>query len=90
MLFCFIVIGSAEEQIKQELQAVAEGVAACVFQSSSPSNPDLRDKDEYAYQSNQDEDVQNNTAGMQNRAKVEVFRKPSMCMFEHFHWLCVY
>ncbi|VVA25080.1 PREDICTED: serine/threonine-kinase [Prunus dulcis] len=63
--------GSAEEQIKQELQAVAEGVAACVFQSSSPSNPDLHDKDEYAYQSNQDEDVQNNTAGMQNRAKVE-------------------
>ncbi|KAK4431815.1 Serine/threonine-protein kinase CTR1 [Sesamum alatum] len=33
--------GSAEEQIKQELQAVAEGVAASVLHSSVPSNPDL-------------------------------------------------
>lgn len=33
-------IGSAEELIKQELQAVAEGVAASVLQSSTPSNPD--------------------------------------------------
>lgn len=33
--------GSAEEQIKRELQAVAEGVAASVFHSSLPSNPDL-------------------------------------------------
>ncbi|KAM7472982.1 hypothetical protein LguiA_011165 [Lonicera macranthoides] len=33
--------GSAEEKIKQELQAVAEGVAANVLQSSMPSNPDI-------------------------------------------------
>ncbi|CAA0819952.1 Protein kinase superfamily protein with octicosapeptide/Phox/Bem1p domain [Striga hermonthica] len=33
--------GSAEELIKQELQAVAEGVAATVLHSSIPSNPDL-------------------------------------------------
>ncbi|KAI5674456.1 hypothetical protein M9H77_14820 [Catharanthus roseus] len=33
--------GSTEEQIKQELQAVAEGVAASVLQSSPPSNHDL-------------------------------------------------
>lgn len=33
--------GSAEEQIKRELQAVAEGVAASVFNSSVISNPDL-------------------------------------------------
>lgn len=33
--------GSAEELIKQELQAVAEGVAASVLQSSLPSNSDL-------------------------------------------------
>ncbi|KAH6819186.1 kinase superfamily with octicosapeptide/Phox/Bem1p domain-containing protein [Perilla frutescens var. frutescens] len=33
--------GSAEEQIKRELQAVAEGVAASVFHSSVPSNPDV-------------------------------------------------
>ncbi|XP_043701330.1 uncharacterized protein LOC122651841 isoform X2 [Telopea speciosissima] len=34
------VKGAAEEQIKQDLQAVAEGVAASVLQSSLPSNPD--------------------------------------------------
>ncbi|KAL7586257.1 uncharacterized protein LOC111908357 [Lactuca sativa] len=33
-------IGSAEELIKQELQAVAEGVAASVLHSSTPSNPE--------------------------------------------------
>ncbi|KAL8497753.1 hypothetical protein ACS0TY_021185 [Phlomoides rotata] len=33
--------GSAEERVKQELQAVAEGVAASVLHSSVPSNPDL-------------------------------------------------
>ncbi|XP_070018538.1 RAF-like serine/threonine-protein kinase PRAF isoform X1 [Nicotiana sylvestris] len=33
--------GSAEEMIKRELQAVAEGVAASVLQSSTPSNADL-------------------------------------------------
>ncbi|PIN08645.1 Tyrosine kinase [Handroanthus impetiginosus] len=32
---------SAEDLIKQELQAVAEGVAASVLHSSVPSNPDL-------------------------------------------------
>lgn len=76
MNFCcyfFFSIGSAEEQIKQELQAVAEGVAACVFQSSLPSNPELHDKDESAFESNREEEAQNNTAGMPNRAKVEVF-----------------
>jgi tRNA A-37 threonylcarbamoyl transferase component Bud32 len=33
--------GSAEEKLKQELQAVAEGVAANVLQSSTPSIPDI-------------------------------------------------
>ncbi|KAL6226206.1 hypothetical protein ACLB2K_000169 [Fragaria x ananassa] len=47
--------GSAEEQIKQDLQAVAEGVAASVFKSSSLSNPVFNDKNESAYDSNQDE-----------------------------------
>lgn len=32
--------GSAEEQIKRELQAVAEGVVASVFNSFVASNPD--------------------------------------------------
>lgn len=33
--------GSAEEQIRQELQAVAEGVAASVLCSSGPSTPPI-------------------------------------------------
>nr|XP_017190695.2 uncharacterized protein LOC103447271 isoform X1 [Malus domestica] len=63
--------GSAEEQIKQELQAVAEGVAACVFQSSTPSDSYLHDKNESAYATNRNEEVQNNAAGMQNRTESE-------------------
>ena len=74
LFFCFFVVGSAEEQIKQELQAVAEGVAACVFQSSTPSDSYLHDKNESAYESNRDEEVQNNAAGMQNRSESEVFK----------------
>ncbi|TQE03060.1 hypothetical protein C1H46_011231 [Malus baccata] len=61
----------SEEQIKQELQAVAEGVAACVFQSSTPSDSYLHDKNESAYESNRDEEVQNNAAGMKNRSESE-------------------
>lgn len=38
-------VGSAEDKIKQELQAVAEGVAASVLHSSTPSNPDLHARD---------------------------------------------
>lgn len=41
----FLNEGSEEDHIKQELQAVAEGVAACVLHSSTPSNPDLNAKD---------------------------------------------
>lgn len=40
MSFVIARIDSAEEQIKRELQAVAEGVAASVFHSSVQSNPD--------------------------------------------------
>ncbi|KAK9947425.1 hypothetical protein M0R45_003051 [Rubus argutus] len=60
--------GSTEEQIKQELQAVAEGVAASVFQSSSPSNPDIIDQNESAYESNQDEG-QISTSSMQHNVE---------------------
>ncbi|KAI3811246.1 hypothetical protein L1987_20965 [Smallanthus sonchifolius] len=43
--------GSAEELIKQELQAVAEGVAASVLRSSTPSHPDLNKHSSEAKQS---------------------------------------
>ncbi|KAM5548105.1 hypothetical protein ABKV19_002187 [Rosa sericea] len=56
--------GSAEELIKQG-KAVAEGVAASVLQSSLPSNPDFHDKNESAYDSNQDEG-QISTSSMQH------------------------
>ncbi|KAI3684966.1 hypothetical protein L6452_34196 [Arctium lappa] len=48
-------IGSAEELIKQELQEVAEGVAAFVLHSSTPSNPDSNrhGRSEHALESNQ-------------------------------------
>ncbi|XP_015893672.2 uncharacterized protein LOC107427772 isoform X1 [Ziziphus jujuba] len=58
--------GSAEEQIKQELQAVAEGVAASVFQPSTSANPDLRDKNESSNGSKQDGDVENSDAAVQH------------------------
>lgn len=69
VLFFVVIVGSTEEQIKQELQAVAEGVAASVFQSSSPSNPDILDNNESAYESNQDEG-QISTSSMQHNVEV--------------------
>lgn len=73
--FVFPVKGSGEEQIKQELQAVAEGVAASVFQPSTSSNPDFRDKSE-SNGSKQGGGVENRDADMQlkeqHKDKVEV------------------
>ncbi|KAF8033861.1 hypothetical protein BT93_C0203 [Corymbia citriodora subsp. variegata] len=52
--------GSAEDLIKQELQNVAEGVAASVLKSALPSNPDLTvyEANESAHEAYQDKDVQ--------------------------------
>lgn len=53
--------GSAEELIKQELQAVAEGVAASVLQSSTPSSSDfsVHERNESSFYANQEtEDVE--------------------------------
>ncbi|XP_024961300.1 uncharacterized protein LOC112501804 isoform X2 [Cynara cardunculus var. scolymus] len=60
-------IGSAEELIKQELQAVAEGVAASVLHSSTPSNPDSsrHGRSEHALESNQSGEAQNSNADVQ-------------------------
>ncbi|KAK6236088.1 PB1 domain - like 10 [Theobroma cacao] len=64
--------GSAEELIKKELQAVAEGVAASVFQSSTPSNPDIPAEVNVAgYEANQDTDVSTSNIEMQHKAKLE-------------------
>ncbi|XP_075643037.1 RAF-like serine/threonine-protein kinase 24 isoform X2 [Castanea sativa] len=61
--------GSAEEQIKQDLQAVAEGVAATVLHSATSSNPDLHDRNES--EAIQDGDNQNSSVDMQRKAKAE-------------------
>lgn len=52
--------GSAEDLIKQDLQNVAEGVAASVLQSALPSNPDLTvyEGNESTDEAYQDKDVQ--------------------------------
>lgn len=63
MVFIFYVTGSAEEQIRNDLQAVAEGVAASVFQPSTTSNPESID-------SIQDADVKKSSA--EHKAKAEV------------------
>lgn len=59
---CLILssVGSAEDLIKQELQNVAEGVAASVLQSALPSNPDLTvyEGNEPAHEAYQEKDVQ--------------------------------
>lgn len=61
-------VGSAEELIKQELQAVAEGVAASVLSSSTPSHPDLN---KHSSEANQSAEAQNSNADVQP-AVVEV------------------
>ncbi|XVE98476.1 hypothetical protein REPUB_Repub03eG0109700 [Reevesia pubescens] len=64
--------GSAEELIKKELQAVAEGVAASVFQSSTPSNPDIQaEVNTSGYECNLDTDVSTSDIEMQHKAKFE-------------------
>lgn len=74
MKFLLAHKGSAEERIKQELQDVAEGVAASVLHSSVPSNPDLS---VYARSASppitqQNGDVQPANVEIQERDKFEV------------------
>ncbi|KAI3771784.1 hypothetical protein L6452_02952 [Arctium lappa] len=66
-------IGSAEELIKQELQAVAEGVAASVLHSSTPSNPDSNrhGRSEHALEANQSGEAQKSNADVQPGDEVE-------------------
>ncbi|KAG6739908.1 hypothetical protein POTOM_057526 [Populus tomentosa] len=64
--------GSAEELIRQELKAVAEGVAASVFQSDT-SNPEqnVPERNEPAYEPNQEKEDSNESVEMQRKAKLE-------------------
>ena len=84
IVVAFTAKGSAEEFIKKELQAVAEGVAASVFQSSTPSNPDIpAEVNASGYEGNQDTDVSTSDIEMQHKAKFEV------CNLRSLHSLSV-
>lgn len=72
----FTVKGSAEEKIKQELQAVAEGVAANVLQSSMPSNPDIdvNVRSGSSFEASQNSNVHDNNVEMQMGERYEVLK----------------
>ncbi|XP_043721331.1 uncharacterized protein LOC122668846 [Telopea speciosissima] len=65
--------GTVEEQIKQDLQAVAEGVAASVLQSSTHSNPDssIQENNKVQAEANRGRELPDGDAEANNRAKVE-------------------
>ncbi|KAJ6731806.1 SERINE-THREONINE PROTEIN KINASE [Salix purpurea] len=64
--------GSTEELIRQELKAVAECVAASVFQPAT-SNPEQKvsERNEYAYEQNQEKEDSNESVEIQHKAKLE-------------------
>ncbi|KAK6151660.1 hypothetical protein DH2020_014295 [Rehmannia glutinosa] len=72
--------GSAEELIKQELQAVAEGVAASVLHSSVPSNPDLSVYPRSASPpiTQQNSDVHPANVEIQHRDTLEIIRNSDL------------
>nr|KYP36094.1 Serine/threonine-protein kinase CTR1 [Cajanus cajan] len=61
-IFCFgfLIEGSAEDIEDQQLQAVAEDVAASVLHSRTPSNSDLHSRDVSCQENIEDGSVQNN------------------------------
>ncbi|KAJ0746550.1 putative protein kinase TKL-Pl-6 family [Helianthus annuus] len=59
---------SAEELIKQELQAVAEGVAASVLRSSTPTQPDLN---KHSSEANPSGEAQNSNEDAQSGVEIE-------------------
>ena len=68
-----MVEGSTEELIRQELKAVAECVAASVFQPAT-SNPEQKvsERNESAYEQNQEKEDSNESVEIQHKAKLEV------------------
>lgn len=89
IVVAFIAKGSAEELIKDELRAVAEGVAASVFRSSTHSNPDIpAETNASGNEGYQDTDVLPSDIKLQHKAKFEVwnirsFRFPFVYSFPH-------
>ncbi|KAJ6330694.1 hypothetical protein OIU76_009316 [Salix suchowensis] len=68
--------GSAEELIRKELKAVAEGVAASVFQSvNSNPEPTVSESCESAYEPNQEKEVSNEGLEMKEKTKFEDMKK---------------
>lgn len=84
--YLFLLKGSTEEQIKQELQAVAEGVAASVLQSSPPSNHDLSGpgRSESPSTIQQNSEVQSIDRGVLNVDKFDVSNSPSLVSLNPF------
>lgn len=75
--------------IKQELQAIAEGVAASVLQTTI-SNPEisLHEKNESPSLSDKDMEIQKSDLEIQLKAKVEVLKLPFLTLF-FFSFVCM-
>lgn len=79
--------------IKQELQAIAEGVAASVLHSTT-SNPEIsiHEKNEPLSLSNKDIELQDSDLEMQHKSKVEVLKLLVLtffvCMYVLFFFPC--
>ncbi|KAF1892500.1 hypothetical protein Lal_00010966 [Lupinus albus] len=63
--------GSLEDRQNQQLQAVAEGVAASVLHSSTPSNPDLHARDVPHHEDMENIDAQNDLIDIQCTDKTQ-------------------
>lgn len=58
------LVGSSEEQIRKDLQAVAEGVAASVLQSAQSSSSELHERIDPVCETITEGDVQNNDVSL--------------------------
>ncbi|OVA12898.1 Phox/Bem1p [Macleaya cordata] len=70
--------GSAEEHIKQELQAVAEGVAASVLQSSLASDHSVHEMKEFIPEADQDREFHGDNVEAQDVAKLPDKTNPGL------------
>ncbi|CAL0304911.1 unnamed protein product [Lupinus luteus] len=63
--------GSSEDRQNQQHQAIAEGVAASVLHSSTPSNPDLHARDVSRREDKENRDAQNTPIDIQRNYKTQ-------------------
>lgn len=84
MCFGFFIEGSTEEE--EQLQAVAEDVAASVLHPCSPPNPNLHAEDVSSHENIEDCDVQNNLIDVmcRNKTLVILFTYSSVFVFSSF------